>query len=274
MMEVIMKNIILNNGFEIPVVGSGTNTYGKADKDYYGVINMDTTELESAIKAGYRHFDTAVSYRNEAVIGKAVAESGIEREEFFLTSKIPGGKDNVGSRESIIKTLDESLEKLQTDYVDLYLIHYPWDNNDEIIEAWKVLEEQVEEGKIKSIGVSNFDQDQLQYLLDHATIKPVVNQVQSHPGNWNHDIIDFGHENEVYAEAWGPLSRVDEDTRKRLSEIGGNYGKSWAQVVLNYQIKREVIVIPKSHNAERQADNLNIFDFELSKEEIKEIASL
>lgn len=269
-----MKNITLNDGFEIPIVGSGTNTYGKEVNDYFGNINMDTKELDSAIKAGYRHFDTAVSYRNEAVIGKAVAESGIDREEFFLTSKIPGEKEYVANRELIIKTLDESLEKLQTDYVDLYLIHKPWDNNAEIVETWKVLEEQVEEGKIKSIGVSNFDKKQLQYLLDRATIKPVVNQVQSHPGNWNHDIIHFSHENEVYAEAWGPLSRVNEDARNRLDEIGENHGKSWAQVVLNYQINREVIVIPKSHNAERQADNLDIFDFKLSEEEIKEIASL
>lgn len=265
-----MKNIKLNNGVEIPIVGSGTNTFGKVNRDYMGQINNDTTELKSAISAGYRHFDTAVSYRNEAVVGKAWSESGINREEFFLTSKIPGEADYIKNQAAVDETVKASLEALRTDYIDLYLVHHPWDDNEQMVAAWKALEKHVENGNIRALGVSNFSQEQLQLILDNATTKPTVNQVQSHPGNWNHEIIEFGREHGVYAEAWGPLSRVSEENREMIGKIGEKYGKSWAQVVLNFQIDRDVIVIPKSHNADRQKDNLDIFDFQLTDEE-KEI---
>ena len=262
-----MKYITLNNGVEIPIIGSGTNTYGKANNDYYGDYTGDTTEIASAIAAGYRHFDTAISYRNEAAIGKGWRESGIVREEFFLTTKIPGEPDYMKDEAAINTAVASSLRALQTDYIDLYLIHHPWDNNDEMVAAWKVLEKHVAKGSIKSIGVSNFSKEQLQLLFDKCSITPVVNQVKSHPGNWNHEIIEFGHANGVYAQAWGPLSRVDEAMRQEIGKIGEKYGKTWAQVTLNFQVDREVIVIPKSHNAERQKDNLDIFDFELTAEE-------
>lgn len=262
-----MKNITLNNGLEIPIIGSGTNTYGKADNDYFGEYTGDTTEIASAIAAGYRHFDTAISYRNEGAIGKGWRESGLSREEFFLTSKIPGEPEYMKDEASIDAAVASSLKALDTDYIDLYLVHHPWDNDEEMVAAWKVLEKHVANGNIKSIGVSNFSKEQLQLLFDQGSIKPVVNQVKSHPGNWNHEIIEFGHANGVYAEAWGPLSRVEECVRLEIGQIGEKYGKTWAQVALNFQVDREVIVIPKSHNAVRQQENLNIFDFELTDED-------
>lgn len=269
-----MKMITLNNNKQIPIIGSGTNTYGKEGNDYSGEITNDTTELQSAIVGGYRHFDTAISYRNEAVIGKAVAESGLPREEFFLTSKLPGEPEYIKDEATIDAAVQNSLKALQTEYIDLYLIHHPWDKDEEMVATWKVLEKHVEEGTIKSIGVSNFSKEQLKLILDNGTIKPTVNQVQSHPGNWNHEIIEFGREHDVYAQAWGPLSRVNEVDRDRLKAIGQKYDKTWAQVVLNFQINRDVIVIPKSHNADRQKLNIDVFDFELTQEDKKEIYNL
>ncbi|XJS10426.1 aldo/keto reductase family protein [Aerococcaceae bacterium WGS1372] len=265
-----MKYIKLDNGVSIPIIGSGTNTYGKENNDYRGEINNDVTELKSAIRAGYRYFDTAVSYRNEGVVGKAWSESGIAREEFFLASKIPNGSEYVKDKATVDATVQASLEALRTDYIDLYLIHHPWDDYKQMVATWKALENHVENGNIRAIGVSNFSMEQLQLILEHGKMKPVVNQVQSHPGDWNHEIIEFGRKHSIYAQAWGPLSRVSEENRELLSRIGDKYGKTWAQVILNFQIDRDVIVIPKSHNADRQKENLDILDFQLTDDE-KEI---
>ena len=269
-----MNWITLNNNKQIPIIGSGTNTFGKVNNDYSADINFDTTELQSAITNGYRHFDTAISYRNEAVIGKAITESDVPREEFFITSKLPGKPEYTKDEATIDEAVKNSLEAFQTDYIDLYLIHHPWDNDEEMVATWKVLEKHAKAGILKSIGVSNFSKDQLQLILDNATIKPTVNQIKSHPGEWNHDVIEFGREHEVFAEAWSPLSGVSDANRERLNAIGEKYGKSWAQVVLNFQIDREVIVIPKSHNFDRQKSNLEVFDFELTEEEKQEIYNL
>lgn len=264
----------LNTGINIPIVGTGTNTYGKVDRDYNGEINGDTTELESAIAQGYRHIDTAISYRNESVVGDAVKKSGIPREQFFITSKLPGTPEYTQDVEAVERGIQESLDALQTDYIDLYLIHHPWDNLEEMVSVWQVFEEYVDKGILKAIGVSNFDQDQLQYMLDNARIAPAVNQIKSNPGNWNHELVKFSLANEVIPEAWGPLSSVSETAQETLTEIGERYGKTWAQIILRYQIERGVIVIPKSHDSERQRLNLDVFDFELSADDRKTISAL
>lgn len=269
-----MEFITLNTGIKIPVVGSGTNTFGKIDRQYMGEINDDTTELLAAIQAGYRHFDTAISYRNESVVGKAIKESGLPREAFFLTSKIPGKPEHTDCEQSVIEAVTNSLARLETDYLDLYLIHHPWPNLEEMVLVWKVLEGFVDQGRIKAIGVSNFDERQLAYLIENASIKPAVNQIESHPGHWNDPLIAFSLKNEVIPEAWGPLTRVTEDAKEVLTQIGASYNKTWAQVILRYQIERQVIVIPKSHDVQRQKENLAIFDFELTKEEREQIAQL
>lgn len=269
-----MEFAILNTGVKIPLIGTGTNTYGKLDKRYDAEITGDTSELEAAIAAGYRLIDTAISYRNESVIGDAVRKSGVDREEFFLTSKIPGRPEHTASREKVEESIADSLAKLQTDYIDLYLIHHPWDNLGEMVEVWKVLEEYVDQGVFKAIGVSNFDENQLQYLIDNARIEPAVNQVQSHAGHWNHEVIAFGKNHGIVSEAWGPLSRVSDEARAKLNKIGEAYNKSWAQVSLRYQIQEGIVVIPKSHDATRQKDNLVLFDFELTQDQMSEIAAL
>lgn len=269
-----MQTVTLNTGILMPVIGSGTNTYGKEGNQYGGAINGDTTELANAIKAGYRHFDTAISYRNESVVGDAWKKSGLPRETFFLTSKIPGRPEYTETEEAVHQAVKSSLEALQTDYIDLYLIHHPWDNLDEILAVWRVLEDYVDKGTLKAIGVSNFDEEQLGYLLEHARIKPAANQIKSHPGDWNDSIVDYSLQNEVVPVAWGPISRTDDEAKAKLNEIGEKYGKNWAQVSLRYQIERGVVVIPKSHNAKRQKANFEIFDFELTEEERNLIASL
>ena len=263
-----MKTFKMNNGYEIPCMGMGTNTFGKQDGDFYGEITMDTTELRSAIAAGYRLIDTAIMYRNEAVIGKAVNESDVPREEFFITSKIPNKEEYIKDDTTVQATVDSSLAELGLDYMDLYLIHHPWDDNEDHLRVWRVLEANVKAGKIKSIGVSNFSNEQLGFLLEHAEIKPVVNQIQSHPDDWNDDIVEYCLSNDVIPQAWGPLKRISDASMAKINDIATKYNKSWAQVILNYQVNRGVNVIPKSHNAERQAANLEIFDFELAEEDV------
>lgn len=269
-----MNTLTLNNGQTIPLIGCGTNTYGKENRAYQGTITNDTTEIESAIAAGYTLFDTAIAYRNEAVLAQGIAKANIDRSTLYLTSKIPGDPAYVGTDDLVHQHVTASLNALNTTYLDLYLIHRPWDDLQDVARVWKALEDEVRQGRLKSIGVSNFNNDQLAYLLEHATIKPSVNQIESHPGKWNDDQITFGQTRGVAIEAWSPLKGISDDAKAILSTIGKNHHKSWAQVVLRYQIERNVIVIPKSHDAQRQRENLDLFDFHLSPEERQRIQSL
>ncbi|MBM7709567.1 aldo/keto reductase [Enterococcus lemanii] len=270
-----MEYLTLNTGIKIPIIGSGTNTFGKENRDYMGEINHDTKELLVAIALGYRHFDTAIAYRNEAVVGQAIKQSGIAREEFFITSKIPGKAEYTNSAHAVEQAVQESLWALGTkDSIDLYLIHHPWENLEEMLAVWRVLESFVDNGVLKAIGVSNFTEKELGFLVEHARIQPAVNQIESHPGKWNQALIDYTKQQGIVPEAWGPLTRVSEEAKSILTTIGEKYGKTWAQVILRYQIEQGVIVIPKSHQPERQAQNLEIFDFALTKEERAKIGQL
>lgn len=269
-----MKYIEMNTGINIPVIGSGTNTFGKAGGQYTAEINGDTTELANAIALGYRHFDTAVGYRNESVVGRAVRESGIRREDFFITSKIPGTEQYYADERATRAGVEASLKALDMDYIDLYLIHHPWDDLPGMMRMWRALENCVDQGLLKAIGVSNFGQEALNYFDRHARLKPAVNQIESHPGHWNAELIEACTGLNIVPQAWGPLTRVTEEAREALSEIGARYGKTWAQVILGYQIQRGVVVIPKSHDKQRQAQNLDVFDFELKDEDRQRIAAL
>lgn len=269
-----MKSIELNTGVKIPMIGSGTNTFGKVDHDYRGEINNDITELLDAISLGYRHLDTAISYRNEKVVGDGIRKCGISRSEFFITSKIPGTEEYYKNDDTVRHGVESSLKALDTEYIDLYLIHHPWEDLDGILRVWHVLEEYVDKGVLKAIGVSNFEEKELTYLWEYARIKPAVNQIESHPGNWNTDLIEISSKLNVIPEAWGPLTNVDDKAKTILNEIGKKHSKTWAQIILRYQIEQGVIVIPKSHNKEHQAQNIAIFDFELTAEDHKLIAQL
>ncbi len=264
----------LNNNIEIPVIGTGTNTFGKVANNYNGELTGDTTPLHSAFELGYRLIDTAISYRNEDLVGKALQETDIDRKEFFVTSKIPNTPEYSGNDEKVSESVKASLRKLQVDYIDLYLIHHPLESSERNRAVWRILEEFVDSGQIRSIGVSNFNQEQLKDLIDHARIKPVVNQVESHPGAWNDDLIAFTQAQGLVAEAWGPFWGVNEPIIAALTPIRQKYNKSWAQVILRYQFERQVVVIPKSHNPEKQRQNLDIFNFQLSAEDKEIIKAL
>lgn len=268
-----MEKVRLNNGISLPYLGTGTNTYGKENNDYNGELNGNFEALESAIKLGYRLIDTAISYRNEAGVGKTIAESGVPRKEFYITTKIPAGDEYIRDKETVRETLDKSLENLQTDYIDLYLIHKPIEDEEKLRLTWEVLEEYVSKGKIKSIGVSNFKIEHLEVLDKFATVKPAVNQIKSNPTEWNNELIKYMFKEDIRPQAWGPMKATDEQ-KAVLSEIGKKYNKSWAQVLLRYQTQRGVIVIPKSHNPKNQQANLESLDFSLDEEDIRQIDGL
>lgn len=271
---VYMKYLKMNNGVMIPILGTGTNTFGKENNNFNGVITNDTTELRSAIQLGYRLIDTAIYYRNEAVIGKAVNESNIDRSEFFITSKIPGEKEFTETDESVKHHVEQSLKALDMDYIDLYLIHFPLDTNEENLRVWRVLETFVDRGLIKSIGVSNFNEDQLSYLIKHARIKPVLNQFLSYPGKHQQTLIDFCKANDIIPEAYQSFAKLDAKTKDILIELAKQYKKTWSQIVLNYQINEGIVVIPKSHSKQHQLDNIDVFDFRLTKTDIETIKQI
>lgn len=263
-----MEYFKLSNGFLVPKVGMGTNTFGKKDNDFHGEITGDTKELLSSYQNGYRLIDTAIMYRNEAVIGKSIKESKIGRESIIVTSKISARSPFIDSEETIRNYLDQSIEHIG-EYVDIYLIHHPSADMETNLNLWRVLESYYDKGLFKVIGVSNFDEEQLKYLMDHARIKPMMNQIESNPNRFNHELIKYSLMHHCLPVAWGPLDPVP--NKDVLTNIGSKYHKTWAQVLLRYQIQRGVAVIPKSHNAIRQKENIDIFDFNLTDEDIRKI---
>ncbi|MBG9989093.1 aldo/keto reductase [Aerococcaceae bacterium DSM 111176] len=267
-----MFNKILNNDYEMPIVGSGTNTFGKVDNAYSNPLRGDSLEVDWAIENGYRHFDTAQSYFNEKVLGDGIAKSDVPRSEFFITTKLSTW-EGYPSDEWARAEIEKSLELLQTDYIDQFLIHKPWGNDEELVQAWAVLEDYYNRGVFKSIGVSNFSVDELKVILENGTVRPAANQIESHLGKWQDDLIEFHNSENIATVAWGPLRNIGE-APEALKAIAEKYGKTVAQVVLRYQIQRGVVVIPKSHNKDRQAQSLDIFDFELTEEEANQISEM
>jgi len=268
-----MEYIKLNSGEKMPIIGTGTNTYGKENNEYRGKLNGDFTALENAIDLGYRSIDAAVSYNNEAGVGEILAKSNIPRDKFFITSKIPVRDEYISTKEAIRRTIENSLKNFDTDYLDLYLIHHPIENKKYFKQTWEVFEEYYKNGKLKSIGVSNFDEELLNEMKSFATVKPAVNQIQINLTEPNKKLVELLKKMDIAPVAWGPMKATNEQI-DALNQIGRSYGKTWAQMLLRYQIQRRVIVIPKSHNKENQAANLDLFDFELTNDEIEKINDL
>ena len=263
-----MKYYQLNNGNKIPAIGFGTY---KAQED------EGIAAVKKAIDTGYRLIDTAAKYENEEAVGKAIKQSGIAREELMITTKL--WRENLGY-ESTKKAFETSLAKLDLDYIDLYLIHWPanaknyenWQkaNND----SWRAMEELVKEGKIKNIGVSNFWPEHLEPLLEAAEIKPVINQIEFHPGYWQPELTRYCKENNILIEAWSPLARGKVFESEEIKAIAQKYNKSVAQICLRWILEHNALIIPKSSTPERIEDNFNIFDFQLKPEDIKTIDNL
>ncbi len=256
-----MEYITLNNGVKMPQLG-------------YGVYQVTQEECErcvlDALKAGYRAIDTAQSYFNEEQVGAAIEKSGVARKDIFLTTKV--WIEHYGYEETKASVL-ESMRKLRTDYLDLCLLHQPFSD---YYGAWRALEELYEAGKIRAIGVSNFYPDRLVDLCSFARIRPMVNQVEVHPFNQQIEAKQWMDKYGVQIEAWAPFGegRGGMFEHPVLNEIGAKYNKSAAQVILRWHLQRGVVVIPKSTHPERMQENLNVFDFALSEEDMTKIALL
>jgi diketogulonate reductase-like aldo/keto reductase len=256
-----MENIKLSNGVKMPQLG-------------YGVYQVKPEECErcvcDALSVGYRMIDTAQAYHNEEGVGRAVKKSGIARDEIFIVSKI--WISNYGY-EKAKASIDESLRKLQTEYIDLMLLHQPFCDR---YGAYRALEEAYREGKLRAIGVSNFYPDHLIDLASNVEVKPMVNQVETHVFDQQVEAKKYMDEVDCRIMSWGPLAegRNGFFTNELLGEIGKKYGKTIPQVALRWLLQRGVIIIPKSTHKERMAENLNIFDFELTADDMAQIQTL
>ncbi|XRJ97443.1 aldo/keto reductase [Latilactobacillus sakei] len=251
-----MDMVQLNNGVQMPQLG-------------FGVFQMtDLAECEQAvvdaIASGYRLIDTAAAYHNEAAVGRAIKRSGVAREELFITSKLWVSD---ASYERAKKGIDQSLQNLGVDYLDLYLLHQPFGD---VIGAWRALEEAYKAGKIRAIGVSNFYADQLKNLILSTDVKPVINQIEVNPWYQEHSEVAFAQAEEIQVEAWAPFAEGKHNifTDERIAAIGERYGKSNGQVILRWLLQRGIVVIPKSVHQNRMAENINVFDFELTTAEM------
>ena len=256
-----MEYVKLSNGVEIPQLGFGV----------FQIPPQQTKDAVSkAIEVGYRHFDTAQAYMNEEGVGQAIAESGIPREEFFITTKVWHSDHGYDETK---KACEESLKKLQTDYIDLYLIHQ---NIGDVFATWRALEELYEEGNVKAIGVCNFTETRFTNLALHSKINPMVNQIEINPFYQQQGTEDFHDKFGTLIESWGPLAEGRNGIFKNpiLTQIGEKYGKSVAQVIIRWIMQRGIIVFPKSVKQERMEENFNVFDFELSDDDMEKIKEL
>lgn len=256
-----MKNIEISKDVKIPVLG-------------FGVFQIPQEETKNAvieaIKAGYRHIDTAQSYLNETEVGQGIKASGVDREALFITTKV--WIENV-NYEDTLKSIDRSLERLDIDYIDLVLIHQPYND---VYGSWRALEELKEQGKIRAIGVSNFGIDRVVDLGINNSIQPEVNQIEINPFHQQEELVTALQKENVIVEAWAPFAEGKNNLFQNevLQEIGDKYDKSIAQVILRWLVERDIAVLAKSVNSERMVQNMNIFDFELSDEDKNKIATL
>ena len=257
-----MQKVKLNNGVEMPILG-------------FGVFQMnDPAECEKsvldALETGYRLIDTAASYENEEAVGRAIKKSGVPRKEIFVTTKLwlaDAGDEKTNA------AFERSLNRLQLDYLDLYLIHQPYGD---VYGAWRAMEKLYAQGKSRAIGVSNFHPDRVMDFIVHNEVAPMVNQIETHPFHQQIETQKFLQENNIQIESWGPFAEGKNNIfqNELLLSIGTKYGKSVAQIILRWLTQREIVVIPKSVRKERIEENFNIFDFELSAEDMDAILAL
>lgn len=259
-----IPDITLNDGTTIPQLG-------------FGVFQVDPAETErivsDALEAGYRHIDTAAVYRNEAGVGRAIAASGIPRDELFVTTKLWNSEQGTDSARAALAT---SLDTLGLDHVDLYLIHWPRPDLDRYVESWHTLEALRGEGLTRSIGVSNFHRAHLERILAESDTVPAVNQIELHPAFAQRELRAFGEGHGIRTEAWGPLGQGKYDLfgEKAVQDAAAAHGATPAQVVIRWHLQNGIIVFPKSSTRERIVENFDVFGFELSDDEIAAIDAI
>ncbi|BAI86910.2 hypothetical protein BSNT_09856 [Bacillus subtilis subsp. natto BEST195] len=257
----LKDTVKLHNGVEMPWFGLGVFKVENG--------NEATESVKAAIKNGYRSIDTAAIYKNEEGVGIGIKESGVAREELFITSKVWNEEQGY---ETTLAAFEKSLERLQLDYLDLYLIHWP--GKDKYKDTWRALEKLYKDGKIRAIGVSNFQVHHLEELLKDAEIKPMVNQVEFHPRLTQKELRDYCKAQGIQLEAWSPLMQGQLLDNEVLTQIAEKHNKSVAQVILRWDLQHEVVTIPKSIKEHRIIENADIFDFELSQEDMDKIDAL
>ena len=264
----VKKIFTLSNGYEMPGVGFGTWKSKDGEDAYNSIIE--------AFKAGYRHVDTAAMYRNEASVGKAVRECGLKREDIFVTSKV--WNKNRGY-EKTMAAFEKTLATMELDYLDLYLIHWPaiplqFEDWDEInLGTWKAMIELYKAGKIKAIGVANFYPKHLESLMK-TEVPPMVNQIEYHPGYTQDEVVKYCQENGIVVQGWSPLGNGAVLGSEFLAEMAAKYNKSVAQICLRFAVQNGIVPLPKSVTPERIASNLDIYDFEISEEDMAAIAAM
>ncbi|WP_242785067.1 aldo/keto reductase [Bacillus cereus] len=252
----------LHNGVKMPMIGLGVYKAKEGDEVKQAV--------KTALEVGYRSIDTATVYENESGVGEAIRESGIPREDLFITTKV--WNDDQGYEETL-EAFEKSLKKLQMDYVDLYLIHWPV--RGKYVDTYRALEKLYEEGKVRAIGVSNFHKHHLELLLQNCKVKPMVNQVELHPMLTQFELRNYCQDEQIQMEAWSPLMRGGEVFQHPIIQaIANKYEKTPAQVILRWDIQSGIVTIPKSVTPSRIKENFTIFDFALTEEEIRQINTL
>lgn len=258
----VVPEVKLNNQVEIPQIG-------------FGVYKIDDAKAAEVIgwafEAGYRSIDTATIYENEKGVGQAVRESGIAREDIFVTSKL--WRDDMGY-DSALRAFDTSMDKLGLDYLDLYLIHWPSPDPQLYLDSWRALEKLYADGRVRAIGVSNFLPANLEVLAEASEVTPVLNQIEYHPALQQVEIAQYCDAHGIAIEAWSPLARGEVFESPVIVEIAERYGKTPAQVVLRWHLQEGRIIIPKSGNKQRIAENIDILDFELSDDEMLGVTGL
>ncbi|WP_430727232.1 aldo/keto reductase [Tumebacillus amylolyticus] len=259
-MKSLTDTTTLHNGVQMPWFGLGV---WKVTAE-----NEVENAIQSALETGYRSIDTAAIYGNEEGVGRALRESSVPRDQIFVTTKV--WNSNQGY-DTTLAAFDESMKKLGLDYLDLYLIHWPVAGKYK--DTWRALEKLYKDGRVRAIGVSNFHVNHLQDLLADAEVVPMVNQVEYHPLLNQQELLTFCRENKIQLEAWSPLMQGNLDVPV-LSQLAEKYGKSAAQIVLRWDLQNEVVTIPKSVNPTRIAENANIFDFELSDDDMAELNAM
>lgn len=253
--------VTLNNGLVMPQIGLGVLKAQEGGEVERAVL--------AALDSGYRMIDTAAKYGNEKGVGDAIRQSGIDRNDLFLTTKVWNSDQGY---DTTLTAFEESLERLQTNYVDLYLVHWPVKGK--YIETYRTLEEIYDSGRAKAIGVSNFQIHHLEDLMANTSIVPAVNQIEIHPHLQQTALVNFAQQHNIVLEAWRPIMMGEVLQLPVLQQIGKQYGKSAVQVTLRWLIQRGIVVIPKSVTPSRIAQNLDVFDFELSEMDMQQIAAL